>query len=138
MATPKLKKIKTAQKWTTAKNVAKKEMSAWVKKWTKEFKGDKEELDDIKQQEKNFKDLYSKFKSGLSPKLKAVENAKAADEQIKLAEEALVIIKAYSKQVDKYAGKLGDPQKTQSTLYGMLNQLEKDLKAVIAFAKKLA
>lgn len=67
------------------------------------------------------------FKSGFAPQLEKLQKAKTRDDQIKQAQKALVICKAYNKLVDDTC----PGSKVKLALDGALDGINKELQAVL-------
>ena len=128
-----VKKLAFVDKWKVVKSLAEKNMKHYVVQEMKDHKGEKDAVARITAEEKEFKQLYSNFKLGFTPTLKALENAKTPEEQAKYCKDGVKIIGVYEKLIDGFVEKRKkndhfDYAHTTMILGAMLKRIESDLR----------
>ena len=130
-----LKKLAFTSRWNTVKGLADKNMKRDMATRIKDNKADKSELKDIADNAKEWKRLYSSFGLGLTPTLKALENAKTEDEQSKYCKNGVKIIASYQRLLTSFNNgnlrktkHIMDLKNTTVILHGILKRIENDLK----------
>lgn len=117
--------------WSNPKKAAKVGFDQELKRDTKEFSDDKEELAELKVRAKTFQSLLDGFDEGLSAKLRAIENEKKLEKLLPKCREALEVVKRYRQQVKSVTGRIGNPQKAQMVLSGALDKISRSLEKQI-------